>query len=327
MNSFNVSTPDEWKKNLYSKTENKQVNVIKPTVILAATFATILCMSASVFAVKISKAPQYFGSIFLGDSPVADDVYSEKNYYFDSTKDDLSLECKGIAGDNYSVFILFELKSTGNILFDKNMSYHFENHTQDIPFMWEFSKGMSCKVIDEHTMEISVSLSDVYGGNIAGKTVGMHFENIEVYDINSMKKTDVIECSFSGNITIDYLNTVDKLNATQNTVTIKEIEFKPIKGNISNFHFDYTLEVIDGKELFSDMDEYKMVSGTLTLNYTDGTRDDFRIKMPPENSDDAFGVKIGKTNKKLHVQLKIPKPICADNVTSVEINGCEILIK
>ena len=123
MNSFNVKTPDNWKENLYAKTTNKNTVRITPITLIAAVLAVIICISGSAFAVRVSKAPQYFGSVFLGDSPVANEVYSPKDYYFESSRDDLTLRCKGIAGDSYSVYILFELKSEGDVLFDKNKSY------------------------------------------------------------------------------------------------------------------------------------------------------------------------------------------------------------
>ena len=141
MSSFNVKTPDEWKENLYKKTNNKKAVRIRPIIVLAAALAVIICFSGSALAVRVSKAPEYFGSIFLRDSQVANEVYSEKNYYFDSNKDDLTLNCKGIVGDSYSVFILFELKSTGEIIFDENKTYDFENHDQNIPFASGYGKS------------------------------------------------------------------------------------------------------------------------------------------------------------------------------------------
>ncbi|MBR3766619.1 MAG: hypothetical protein IKL10_00040 [Clostridia bacterium] len=326
MSSFNVKTPDEWKENLYKKTNNKKAVRIRPIIVLAAALAVIICFSGSALAVRVSKAPEYFGSIFLRDSQVANEVYSEKNYYFDSNKDDLTLNCKGIVGDSYSVFILFELKSTGEIIFDENKTYDFENHDQNIPFASGYGKSWACYVIDERTMEINVSLS-VPGGSMVGKTVSMYFENIEEYEKNSFNKTDVIECEFSGEIVIDYPNTLNKLKATQNTVDIVGVKFKPLKGKISNLHFDYTLELVDGEEIFAGMSEDNLITGTLTLNYADGTRDDFRIKMPPENPDDASVGSFGKRDKKLHIELSLPEPIFANKVTSVELNGTEIFIK
>ena len=71
MNSFNVKTPDDWKENLYLKTTYKNTVRIKPLTLIAAVLAVIICISGSVFAVRVSKAPEYFGSVFLGDFPVA----------------------------------------------------------------------------------------------------------------------------------------------------------------------------------------------------------------------------------------------------------------
>ncbi|MBR4964891.1 MAG: hypothetical protein IKY53_00175 [Lachnospiraceae bacterium] len=110
MNTFNVKTPDEWKEKLYAKTLLKKATRIKPLVVIAATIAVIICASGSAFAVRISNAPEYFGSIFLGNSDFANEVYSKKDYYFKSSRDDLTLKCKGIAGDNFDVNILLILE-------------------------------------------------------------------------------------------------------------------------------------------------------------------------------------------------------------------------
>ncbi len=319
MNSFNVKTPDEWKENLYSKTTHKKALRIRPLTVIAATLAVIIGISGSVFAVRISKAPEYFGSVFLGDSPVVNEVYSPKDYYFESSREDLTLRCKGIAGDSYSVYILFELKSSGDILFDKNKSYYLQDWDYNIPFASSLASGWNTNVIDERTLEIDINYSTESGFSLAGKTISMYFKNIETFD-----HKEVVDCEFSGKIVVDYRNSIRKLKATENTVNLLGVEFKPTKGSISNFHFDCTFDVIDGKELYSQIDDHKFVTGTLTLNYDDGTTDSFTLRLPPQNSDEASASLLGKHQDDLHIIIGLPKPISAAKVTSVELDGIEL---
>ena len=324
MNSFNVKTPDEWKNKLYAKTVSKKSVGIRPAIILAAVLAVVIGISGSAFAVRVSKAPEYFGSMFLGDSEMADKVYSPKDYYFDSNRDDLTLKCKGIAGDNYSVHILFELGSDGDVLFDENKSYSFENHDQSVPFESSLGKGGSVDFIDERTLEINVNYSTENGFSLAGNTISMFFQNLSVYEKDTFNRLSEIECEFSGKVVIDYRNTVKKFTPTDNTVDINAVEFKPAKGRISNLHFDYTLDVIGAKELYSQIEDYRFITGTLTLNYDDGTSKDFRLKMPPENPDEASASSLGKRDNELHIVLRFPEPINAGRVTSAMLNGIEL---
>lgn len=319
MNIFNVKTPDNWKESLYAKTTEKKALRIKPVSLIAAVIAVILGISGSVFAVRVSKAPEYFGSVFLGDSPIADEVYSPKDYCFESSRDDLTLRCKGIAGDSYSVYILFELKSTGDVLFDKNQSYYIANRDQSIPFVSSLGSSWNTTVIDEHTLEISISYSTDSGLGLAGKTISMYFGDLETFD-----HTMLIECEFSGKVVVDYPNSTRKLNPTENTVNLLGVKFKPAKGRISNFHFDYTLDAVDGKEIYSQLDDHKLVTGTLTLNYAVGTKDDFTLRLPPQNSDEASASSLGKYDDYFHITIYLPKPISAANVISVELDGVEL---
>lgn len=319
MNSFNVKTPDNWKESLYAKTADKKAVRIKPIALIAAIAAVILGISGSAFAVKVAKAPEYFGSVFLGNSPVADEVYSPKDYYFESSRDDLTLKCKGIAGDSYSVYILFELKSEGDVIFDKNQAYYIASRDQSIPFTLDIGSSWNTTVIDEHTLEISISYSTDNASGLAGKTISLHFGDLETFD-----HTNLIECEFRGKIVVDYPNSTRKLTPTENTVNLLGVEFKPAKGRISNFHFDYTLDVVDGKELYSQLEDHDFVTGTLTLNYADGTKDDFTLRLPPQNSEEATATLTGKHENNLRLVIYLRKPISAANVTSVELNGVEL---
>lgn len=319
MNSFNVKTPDDWKERLYAKTTEKKTVRIKPVTLIAAVIAVIIGISGSVFAVRVSKAPEYFGSVFLGDSPVVNEVYSPKDYYFESSRDDLTLRCKGIAGDSYSVYILFELKSTSDVLFDKNQSYYIANRDQSIPFTLDIASSWNTTVIDEHTLEISISYSTDGGLGLAGKTISLHFGDLETFD-----HTKLIDCEFSGEIVVDYPNSIRKLTPTENTVNLLGVEFKPAKGRISNFHFDYTLDVVDGKELYSQLEDHELVTGTLTLNYSDGTKDNFTLRLPPQSSEEASASSLGIYDDYFHIIVSLPRPISAANVVSVELDGVEL---
>lgn len=325
MYSFNVNTPDEWKEKLYKKTTHKKTVRIKPLAVLAATFAVLICISGSALAVRISNAPEYFGSIFLGNSDLADEVYSKKDYYLESSRDDLTLKCKGIAGDNFDVNILFELKSTGEICFNKNKTYHFIDHDYTLPyFSAESGLSSNFNVIDEHTLEIQMSLS-MNVSRMIGRSIKLYFKNIEAFD-----KTEYIECEFSGELVIDYRNTVNKLKATENTITAAGVQFKAIEGEISSFNFDFYLEAVDGKEIYDSLVlfEEKMLPDTLTLRYSDGTSEKFIINLPPENADEIFpSVSGARDNYKFHIRLYLRKPINAAMVVSAELNGKQLFTK
>ena len=94
MNEFSVKTPDEWKDKLYRKTSEAKIVRVRPVRLIAAIIAVVICLSGSSFAVRVSKAPEYFGSKYLGKSESSDQVYSEKNLALQSGRDDLELICK-----------------------------------------------------------------------------------------------------------------------------------------------------------------------------------------------------------------------------------------
>ena len=110
---------------------------------------------------------------------------------------------------------------------------------------------------------------------------------------------------------------------------LKEV-FKDVSGitdyqdNLVLDFIDYTLDVVDGKELYSQIEDYRFITGTLTLNYDDGTSKEFRLKMPPENPDEASASSLGKKDNELHVVLGFPEPVNAGKVISVELNEVEV---
>ena len=324
MNNFEVRTPDKWKENLYTEIYTVKRKRPKAVMLLAAVLGALICLSGTAFAVKVAKAPEYFGSVFLGKSENADKVYSEKNILFKSDNDDLEMICKGIVGDNSYVYILFEIHSKGDIIFDEeSCAYWFEEIYEDIPFSLSYGKSGAVYIKDEKTLEANIGLSGS-GLDLVGKTLTLNFRNLEVYKQNSLEVKEVINVSFSGKVTIDYYNTQKKLIKTKNTVNVNNVLFKPVKGEISNLNFEYTLENITDISIDPVISIEKFASGELTLIYEDGKSETFRIKMPPEKDTDAGAGEIGIRNNKLHIQISFPEPVNAKKVASVILDGVEI---
>lgn len=324
MNEFNVKTPHEWKENLYRKTTEKKAIKLKPAVLIAAVIAFVICVSGSAFAVRVSRAPEYFGSKYLGQSESSDQVYSEKNLALKSDREDLQLTCKGIVGDNYNLFLVFELTSTGDIKFDESKHYTFEETDQHLAFRSSFGRGMGCYFVDERTLRIELFYSGIDSGSIVGRILRINFSDIEEYDKDTFNLTDTIECSFKGNIAIDYANTQRKLKKTENSVLMNGVTLKPHKADITNLNFKYTLKVLDGTDTFESVNHDKLIEGTFTLNYKDGTKETFNINMPPDGANDIGASTMEKRGNKFEVQLHFRQTINASAVASVELNGVEV---
>lgn len=324
MNEFNVKTPNEWKENLYRKTTEKKVIKLKPAVLIAAIIAFVICVSGSAFAVRVSRAPEYFGSKYLGQSESSNQVYSEKNLALKSDREDLQLTCKGIVGDNYNLFLVFELTSSGDVKFNENKHYTFEETDQHLAFRSSFGRGMGCYFVDERTLRIELFYSGIDSGSIVGRILRINFSDIEEYDKDTFNLTDTIECSFKGNIAIDYANTQRKLKKTENSVLMNGVTFKPHKADITNLNFKYTLKVLDGMDTFESVNHDKLIEGTLTLNYKDGTEETFNINMPPDGENDIGASTMEKRGDKFEVQLHFRQTINASAVASVELNGVEV---
>lgn len=326
MNEFSVKTPDEWKTKLYSQTIEKKTVRLRPAMLVAAILAFVICVSGSAFAVRVSRAPEYFGSKYLGQSESSDQVYSEKNLMLKSDREDLELVCKGIVGDNYNLFLVFELNSTGDVKFDENKHYLFEEADQHLAFSSSFGRGIGCYFVDENTLRFEIFYSGIDSGSIVGRILNISFVNIEEYENNSFKLTDTIECSFKGNIAIDYANTQRKLKKTENSVLMNGVTFNPHKADITNLNFKYTLKVLDGADTFESVNHDKLIEGTLTLNYKDGTKETFNINMPPDGANDIGASTMEKRGDKFEVQLHFRQTINASAVASVELNGVEVFV-
>ncbi len=193
MNNFKVKTPENWKDDLYDNIYKTKRKRPKAAVLLAAVLTSLICFSFSAFAVRVTKAPEYFGSMFLGKSENADAVYSEKNIAFNSDNEDFELICKGIVGDNSYVYLLFEIRSKGDVVFnDENNSYYFEDIYETIPFSLSYGKSGAVYVKDERTLSSHISLSGK-SINFIGKTITIDFKNIEVYEKNTFNKKEIIK--------------------------------------------------------------------------------------------------------------------------------------
>lgn len=324
MNEFYVKTPEKWKENLYRKTTERKPIRLKPAILIAAIMAVVIGISGSAFAVRVSRAPEYFGSKYLGVSESSDKVYSEKNLPLKSDRDDLQLTCKGIVGDNYNLFLILDLTSTGEVKFDPNKHYLFEEADQQLAFRSSFGRGMGSSVVDERTLRVEIFYNGIDGGSIVGRLLNVEFLNIEEYDTTARKLIRTIPCTFKGNITIDYADTKEKLKKTDNATEMNGVTFKPVKAEITNLNFLYTLKAIDGKEIFESKSEDKLIEGTLTLNYKDGTKESFNIKMPPDGENDIGASTMEKKGDKFEVQLHFSHTINAGAVASVELNGVTV---
>lgn len=326
MNEFSVKTPDEWKEKLYRKTSKTKIVRFRPIRLVAAIIAAIVCISGSSFAVRVSRAPEYFGSKYLGHSESADQVYSEKNLAFQSDREDLELTCKGIIGDNYNINLIFHLKSTGDIIFKEDKHYWIEEVYDYIPLSYGRSRGTNVITVDERTLQIEIGYGSIYGAGIVGRNIELSFENLIEYKENSFTQTDFFECNFEGKITVDYKSTNKKFQKTENTVEMHGVTLKPVKAEISNLNLSYVLEVVDGKEIFEAIDELDIIKGTLTLNYKDGTEETFNVTMPPQNENDISVGSVGKRGSKLIVKPHFRSTVNASEIASVELNGVEVFV-
>ena len=326
MNEFSVKTPTEWKEKLYKKTTETKTVRIRSAILLAAVIAFLICVSGSAFAVRVSRAPEYFGSKYLGLSESSDQVYSEKNLVFQSDREDLELTCKGIVGDDYNINLIFQLKSTGDITFKEGKRYWIEEIYDYIPLSNGRSRGTNVITLDERTLQIELGYGSIDGVAIAGRNIKLNFENIIEYKENSFIQTDFFDCNFEGKIIVDYKSTNRKLQKTENTVEMHGVTLKPDKAEISNLNLSYTLEVVDGEEIFGAIDELDIIKGTLTLNYKDGTEETFNVTMPPQNENDIIISSVGKRGNKLRVTPHFRSTVNASEIASVELDGVEVFV-
>lgn len=320
---FTVQTPQEWKDDLFAKTSMNKQKRIKPVALLAAVLAVLIGVSGTAFAGKVMNAPEYFGSIFLGNTLAAGEVYSVKNTVLESSREDLQMTCTGIVGDEISLYLIFNITSTGDLLFDPAYNYLFENNDHDFGFFLSMGKSVGCKVIDERTLEMNMEMTGIGGGNFVGKKVEFFFEDLEKYRLGGkFSDLEVIPCAFEGTITVDYTNTTQKLTATENELTVDGVTMKPGKAKISNMNLWYDMEVTDGQEIVMRNDDFvDLVHGTLALTFADGSVQNYDLMHPPVDDNDIFASSVGRHEDELTFILHLPSLIHAADVKSVAIDG------
>ena len=319
---FTVTTPQEWKDELFAKTSTNKQKRIKPVALLAAVLAVLIGVSGTAFAGKVMNAPEYFGSIFLGNTLAAGEVYSVKNTVLESSREDLQMTCTGIIGDEISLQLIFNIYSTGDLLFDPAYNYLFFNNDHDFGF-YPMGKSIGCKVIDERTLEMHMDMTGIGGGNFVGKKVKFYFEDLEKYRLGGgFSDLEVIPCAFEGTITVDYTNTTQKLTATENELTVDGVTMKPGKAKISNMNLWYDMEVTDGQEIVMRNDDFvDLVHGSLTVTFADGSVQNYDLMHPPVDDNDIFASSVSRNGDKLTFVLHLPSLIHAADVKSVAIDG------
>ncbi len=326
-NELTVSTPQEWKDALFAKTSTNKPKRIKPVALLAAVLAVLIGVSGTAFAGKVMNAPEYFGSIFLGNTLAAGEVYSAKNTVFESSRDDLQMTCLGIVGDKISLHLIFRITSTGDLLFDPAYNYLFENNDQDLGFFPSMGRGIGCKVIDERTLEMHMDMTGIGGGNFVGKKVEFFFENLEKFRLGGdFSDLEVIPCEFEGTITVDYTNTTQKLTVTENELTVDGVTMKPEKAEISNMNLWYDMEITQGADRVSPH-MLEFVKGVLTITFADGSVQNYNLQHPPVDDNDIFASSVGRTGDTLTFVLHFPSLIHAADIKSIAWNDTLICIR
>ena len=317
---FTVTTPQEWKVELFAKTSTNKQKRIKPVALLAAVLAVLIGLSGTAFAGKVMNAPEYFGSIFLGNTLAAGEVYSVKNTVLESSREDLQMTCTGIIGDEISLQLIFNIYSTGDLLFDPAYNYLFFNNDHDFGF-YPMGKSIGCKVIDERTLEMHLDMTGIGGGNFVGKKVKFYFEDLEKYRLGGdFSDLEVIPCAFEGTITVDYTNTTQKLTATENELTVDGVTMKPGKAKISNMNLWYDMEITQGSDRVTTH-MLELVNGVLTLTFADGSVQSYDLQHPPVDDNDVFASSVSRNGDKLTFVLHLPSLIHAADVKSVAIDG------
>lgn len=325
---FTACTPQEWKDALFAKTTKRKKRFLKPVAMLAAVLAVLVGLTGTAFAGRVIRAPEYFGSVFLGDSPAAGEVYAPKNTVFESDRDDLQMTCTGIIGDKISLHLVFRIVSVGELRFEEDCMYLFETNDHRLLFAPSMGKSIGSKVLDERTLEMYV---DMTGSaiNFVGKKVGFCFENLEKRKYgDSFGEKQVISCTFEGEIVVDYANTVQKLGATDNTLTLKGIPLQPQEAEISNMNLCLSMRFADGEAPARQGDDFvDLVCGALTIGFADGSQQQYDLMHPPVDENDIFATEVGRKGDTLAFVLHLPQLIFATDVKWISINGIELFVR
>ena len=324
MNKFNVITPEAWKENLFDNLGNPKKRINYKMLAAVAAVLAIIITSSTGFA--YSQAPEYFGSIFFPESQEnLNSIYSSKNIVFEGPSEEFTLTCKGIAGDRRNLVTVFELKSNGDYCFDPDELYFIgEWGVETMPLNLDgYSIGSSSACVDGKTVLLNVSFNSHKLNMIGG------ILEIELKDIVTGFGEDevtVVSGEFKGRIRVDYPNTVVNLSKTKNSVCTDEITVTAKKAWISNLGFDIELKVIGGTEKITEFEDHEIILRKMTLNYADGTSEEFNLKLPPQTENDASIGSVLKSEKTIAFEGKFPKLINSSEVVSVEIDDCVLFV-
>ncbi len=324
MNKFNVKTPDEWKDNLLLNIEKPKRKINYKAVAAIAAAVAILISSTTGFA--YSQAPEYFGSMLFSDSQEnLNSIYSPKNIAFESPSEDFSLTCSGIAGDRSRMFTVFELKSNGDFCFDPDEIYFIgEWGVETMPLNLNgYSIGSSSTYVDEKTVLIDVFFNSETI-NIIGGILNLELRDIVVGFGDD--KEIVILGEFKGKIRIDYPNTVVNLSKTKNIANSKGVFAKGKDAWISNLGFEFELKVTDGAQTVTSLADHDLVFETMTLNYADGTSEEFNLSLPSRSENDASIGMVSKNEYSIRFEGKFPRIINSSEVISIAFNDSVLFV-
>ena len=325
MNKFNVKTPDEWKKNLFLNIQNPKRKINYKAVVAIAAVAAVLICSTTGFA--YSKAPEYFGSMLFSHSQEnIDSIYSSKNIVFESPSDEFSLTCIGIAGDRNRMFTVFELKSSGDFCFEPDETYFIgEWGVETLPLNLNgYSIGSTSTFVDEKTVLLDIFFNS-QTINIIGGILTLELQDI-VVGFGEEEKT-LIPGEFRGKIRIDYPNTVVNLSKTKNTANADGIFAKGKDGWISNLGFEFEFKVTDGGQLIDTLADHELIFETMTLNYADGTSEDFNLRLPSRTENDVRIGSVSRNGNSICYEGKFPRIINSSEVVSVAFNESVLFVK
>ncbi len=325
MNKFNVNTPDEWKEKLFLKIENPKKKINYRAV--AAIAAVIAVIAASTTGFAYSQAPEYFGSMLFSNSQEnLSSIYSSKNIVFESPSDEFSLICNGIAGDRRSMFTVFELKSNGDFCFDSEEIYFIgEWDVETMPLNLDgYSIGSSSTYVDEKTVLIDVFFNS-QSLNIIGGVLNLELKDI-VIGFGDNKEV-IVPGEFKGKIKIDYPNTVVNLSKTKNIANSEGVFAKGKDAWISNLGFAFELKVVDGSDRIAAFEDHELIFKKMTLNYNDGSSEDFIMRLPPQSDNDVSVGMVSKNEYLIRFEGKFPKLINSSEVVSVAFDDCILFVK
>lgn len=325
MSNFNVKTPDKWRENLFLNIEKPKRKLNYKSVVAIAAVVAILICSTTGFA--YSQAPEYFGSmLFFGSQETIDSIYSSKNIVFESPSEDFSLTCTGIAGDRNRMFTVFELKSNGDFCFDPEEIYFIgEWSVETIPLNFNgYSIGSSSTFVDEKTVLLDVFFNSETI-NIMGEILDLELKDI-VIGFGDDEKI-VIPGVFKGKIRIDYPNTVVNLSKTKNTAESNGVSATGKDGWISDLGFEFEFKVTDGGQTIDTFADHELVFETMTLNYADGTSENFNLRLPSRSENDVSIGSISKNGNSIRFEGKFPRLINSSEVVSVEIDDTVMFLK